>query len=75
MLAYENKEITLHQKIEVVRTVTTPDGEKHTGFVECTLGRLIFNEIIPQDLGFVRQQIQIILVWSQKSTSMLIRSS
>ena len=53
MLAYENKEITLHQKIEVVRTVTTPDGEKHTGFVECTLGRLIFNEIIPQDLGFV----------------------
>ena len=53
MLAYENKEITLHQKIEVVRTVTTPDGVEHTGFVECTLGRLIFNEIIPQDLGFV----------------------
>ena len=57
MLAYENGEITLHQKIQVVRTVTTPDGETHTGFVDCTLGRLIFNEIIPQDLGFVNRSI------------------
>jgi len=53
MLAYENGEITLHQKIKVGKTITTPDGEVITGMVECTLGRLIFNEIIPQDLGFV----------------------
>jgi len=53
MLAYENGEITLHQKIKVERSVTAPDGKKITGMVESTLGRLIFNEIIPQDLGFV----------------------
>ena len=53
MLAYENGEITLHQKIKVEKTVVTPDGEKVTGLIESTLGRLIFNEIIPQDLGFV----------------------
>ncbi len=53
MLAYENGEITLHQKIRVEKTVTTPDGNKVTGLIESTLGRLIFNEIIPQDLGLV----------------------
>ncbi|MBO5425620.1 MAG: DNA-directed RNA polymerase subunit beta' [Lachnospiraceae bacterium] len=53
MLAYENGEITLHQKIKVYKTAVTPEGETVTGPVECTLGRLIFNEIIPQDLGFV----------------------
>ncbi len=53
MLAYENGEITLHQKIKVKRTVVTPEGETVTGMIECTLGRLIFNEIIPQDLGLV----------------------
>ena len=57
MLAYENGEITLHQRIKVRRTVTTPDGQTVTGMVDCTLGRLIFNEIIPQDLGFVDRTI------------------
>ncbi len=58
MLAYENGEITLHQKIKVKKTVTTAEGEKITGMVECTLGRLIFNEVIPQDLGFVDRTIK-----------------
>ena len=53
ILAYENKEITLHQKIKVRRTVKTPEGKEVSGMVETTLGKLIFNEIIPQDLGFV----------------------
>ncbi|SFG73711.1 DNA-directed RNA polymerase subunit beta' [Lachnospiraceae bacterium C7] len=52
-LAYENKEITLHQKIYVYRSAVMPDGSKVAGFVETTLGLLIFNEVIPQDLGFV----------------------
>ena len=52
LLAYENGQITLHQKIKVKRTAETADGTV-SKFVECTLGRLIFNEIIPQDLGFV----------------------
>ena len=53
MLAYENKEVSLHQKIYVYRTITRPDGTKKSGFVETTVGLLIFNENIPQDLGFV----------------------
>ncbi len=56
LLAYENGAITLHAKIKVRRTVTAPDGEVVTGVVETTLGRCIFNEIIPQDLGFVKRE-------------------
>ena len=53
MLAYENKEITLHQNIFVHRTVKFADGTEVSGFTETTVGLLIFNENIPQDLGFV----------------------
>ena len=53
MLAYENKEITLHQNIFVHRTAKLPDGTEVSGFTETTVGLLIFNENIPQDLGFI----------------------
>ena len=53
MLAYENKEITLHQNIFVHRTVKLADGTEVSGFTETTVGLLIFNESIPQDLGFI----------------------
>ena len=53
LLAYENGEITLHQTIYVYRTAIDANGNKASGFVSTTLGLLIFNEIIPQDLGFV----------------------
>ena len=53
LLAYENKQITLHQTIYVHREKTLEDGRVISGNVPTTLGRVIFNEIIPQDLGFV----------------------
>ena len=53
ILAYENKALTLHSRIHVRMTKTLPDGTVKTGMCESTLGRFIFNEIIPQDLGFV----------------------
>ncbi len=53
ILAYENDEITLQQKIYVRRKAVLPDGKEISGFVATTLGKLIFNEVIPQDLGFV----------------------
>ena len=56
MLAYENKCIDLHAMIKVRVSKTKPDGEVVTGTVESTLGRLIFNEILPQDLGFVNRE-------------------
>ena len=52
ILAYENKACTLHSRIKV-RVTKTIDGEEKSGIVESTLGRFIFNEILPQDLGFV----------------------
>ncbi|MBO5278919.1 MAG: DNA-directed RNA polymerase subunit beta' [Lachnospiraceae bacterium] len=57
ILAYENKVITLHAKIKVRVTKTMPDGTEKTGIIESTVGRLIFNEILPQDLGFVDRSI------------------
>ncbi len=57
ILAYENDVITLHSKIKVHVTKTNADGEVIEGNVESTLGRLIFNEILPQDLGYVDRSI------------------
>ncbi len=56
IMAYENGVITLHQPIHVRRSVTTPTGDTVTGVIDTTLGRIIFNEIIPQDLGFVERK-------------------
>ncbi len=52
ILAYENGACTLHSRIKV-RVSKEINGEVVTGIVESTLGRFIFNEILPQDLGFV----------------------
>ena len=57
ILAYENGVITLHSRIKVRVTKTMSNGETLTGNVESTLGRFLFNEIIPQDLGFVDRSI------------------
>ena len=57
ILAYENKVITLQSKIKVRCTRTLADGREMTGVVESTLGRFLFNEILPQDLGFVDRSI------------------
>ena len=57
ILAYENKVLTLQTRITVRMSKVMADGTKMTGNVESTLGRFIFNEILPQDLGFVDRSI------------------
>ena len=57
ILAYENKYITLQSKITVRTTKKMEDGREVTGNVDSTLGRFLFNEILPQDLGFVDRSI------------------
>ena len=57
ILAYENKVITLQSRIKVRCTKTMPDGTVLSGNVESTLGRFLFNEILPQDLGFVDRSV------------------
>ena len=56
ILAYENKEISLHQRIKVKRTVFNGEGKEISGIIDTTLGRCLFNEILPQDLGFVKRE-------------------
>ena len=51
-LAYENGELSLQAKINLRRTVEW-NGEQITGRIETTLGKVIFNSIIPQDLGYI----------------------
>ena len=53
ILAYENGACTLHSRIRVRITKKNAEGEDVTGIVESTLGRFLFNEILPQDLGYV----------------------
>ena len=57
ILAYENKALTLHSHISVRMSRKLADGTVQTGIIESSLGRFIFNEIIPQDLGFVDRSI------------------
>lgn len=52
MMAYENGYLGIHAPIKV-RVSREIDGVVHTGIIDATLGRLIFNKPIPQDLGFV----------------------
>ncbi|WP_294143600.1 DNA-directed RNA polymerase subunit beta' [uncultured Clostridium sp.] len=57
ILAYENGEVTLHSKVKVRVSKRILDGTVKTGIIESTVGRFIFNEIIPQDLGFVDRNL------------------
>lgn len=57
ILAYENQEATLHSRVKVRVSKTMPDGTVKTGTIDSTIGRFIFNEIIPQDLGFVDRSV------------------
>ena len=56
IMAYENKVITLQARIKI-RKEGIVNGEKTSRVIESTLGRFIFNEIIPQDLGFVNRAL------------------
>ena len=57
ILAMENGYLDLHARISV-RISKEIDGETVSGVVETTLGRLLFNEIIPQDLGYVDRSVK-----------------
>ncbi|MBR6420040.1 MAG: DNA-directed RNA polymerase subunit beta' [Oscillospiraceae bacterium] len=54
MMAYNEHDITLHSRVRV-RVTRETAGKKASRIIGCTVGQLIFNEIIPQDLGFVNR--------------------
>ena len=56
LMAYQTKQLHLQDEIKVRRTVTLPNGETITGITKTTCGRIIFNEDIPQDIGFVKRE-------------------
>ncbi len=56
ILAYNNGDISLHQRIKVKRVVYNAEGKAVSGIIDTTMGRCLFNEILPQDLGFVKRE-------------------
>ena len=54
-MAYANHEVDIHEKVHV-RITRKIDGKPVTRLVESTVGRFLFNEIIPQGLGFVKRE-------------------
>jgi len=52
LMAYDAKAVSLHAKIKVRRTMEV-NGEPVSKLVDTTVGRIIFNRPIPQDLGYV----------------------
>ena len=57
LMAYDAKVITLHAKIKVRREIEF-EGEKVRGLIDTTVGKIIFNKPIPQDLGFVDRTLK-----------------
>ncbi|MBQ7816040.1 MAG: DNA-directed RNA polymerase subunit beta', partial [Oscillospiraceae bacterium] len=57
LMAYANGDVTLHAKIKVRRKGEW-NGEEVTGIIETTVGRLIFNNPIPQDLGYIDRSVK-----------------
>ncbi len=57
LMAYQTGYLTLHSKIKVRRELEV-NGEMHRGLVDTTVGKIIFNRAIPQDLGFVDRSLE-----------------
>ena len=57
LMAYQTHVITLHSKIRVRREVEV-DGVKKSGIIDTTVGKIIFNRAVPQDLGFVDRSVE-----------------
>ncbi len=55
IMAYENHAVGMHAKIIVRRTLNI-DGELQSKRIETTVGRILYNEGIPQDLGYINRQ-------------------
>ena len=55
-MAYENKRLGMHAPIKV-RVTKVIDGEEKSAVIDATYGRLIFNQRIPQDLGYVDRSV------------------
>ena len=55
-MAYENKEIGIHAAIKV-RVTKVVDGVERSAIIPATYGRLIFNQRVPQDLGYVDRKV------------------
>ena len=56
IMAYQTGNVKLQDEIYVRRTVTLPDGRKLTGRTKITVGKIIFNEKIPQDIGLLKRE-------------------
>ncbi|MGN1103333.1 MAG: DNA-directed RNA polymerase subunit beta', partial [Candidatus Coproplasma sp.] len=62
MMAYQTKYLHMQDEVYVRRTVTVNDanspfnGQSVTGLVKTTVGRIIFNSQLPQNLGFVKRE-------------------
>ena len=52
IMAYENHDVGIHAKI-FVRVTKEIDGELKTKKIETSVGRILYNQGIPQDLGFI----------------------
>ncbi len=57
VLAYDNDVVSLHAKVKVRRTLTI-NGQKRSKIIEATVGQIIFNSAIPQDIGFVDRSVE-----------------
>ena len=55
-MAYENKRLGMHAAIKV-KVTKVIDGEEKSALIDATYGRLIFNQRIPQDLGYVDRSV------------------
>lgn len=54
-IAFDNKKVDMHASIKVFVDNIKENGEIHEGFVETSVGRLMFNQLVPKEVGYVNQ--------------------
>ncbi len=57
IMAYQTGNVTLHSKVKV-RMEGEFEGERVVGLIDTTVGRLIFNSAVPQNLGYVDRSLR-----------------
>ncbi len=55
LIAYNERAVDMHARVKVRLTVEEDDGKKVTKLVETTVGRIIFNQIVPEGIPFINE--------------------
>ncbi|MDR2563945.1 MAG: DNA-directed RNA polymerase subunit beta' [Prevotellaceae bacterium] len=55
IIAYNEKAVDLHAVVKVMYPILQDDGTEKQEFIETTVGRIIFNQVVPKEVGYINE--------------------